>query len=161
MDSTASSGEAFSDVVGALNRCIQTCIDGERAFAAAVSDVHDPDIKALFVVLAKQRTDFVFALQGVVEMLGGIPDDDGSTDGTTDRTYSLLVRRVTRPSDRTVVTHAEKQERRSRATYVAILQDPVLENAPPTVLQMLRRQYDAIRRAHEEMRRKLAILRDQ
>jgi len=138
-----------SDLVRALKRCIEVTIDAERVFAAGASDAADPALRGIFVVLAKERSDFVFALQSIVETLGAIPDDEGSAENLT-----LHVRGA--PSDRALLMQATQAERLTKRAYMCVLEDASLADAG--IAHVIRRQFDSIRHGEAELRRRLASL---
>ena len=46
-------------LVASLNRCIETCIDAERAYSVAAAIARSPELKAWFQAKADERERFV------------------------------------------------------------------------------------------------------
>src|SRR5512144_833505 len=65
-------------IVAWLNRCIEACVDSERAYGIAAATARDPNLKMLFQSRADERGEFVIGLQHAVTLLGAFPENQGT-----------------------------------------------------------------------------------
>jgi uncharacterized protein (TIGR02284 family) len=142
------SGEAAQEGVMAehnarwvLNHLIETCLDGERGFLFATAHVEDASLKSLFLDLATQRARFADELLPHAERLGGGTAGDGSKAGALHRGWMTLKSVVSNDQDRTIIEEAERGEEAAVAAYKDALEGML----PPTVRELVERQYAEIR----------------
>src|SRR5215216_6843247 len=67
-----------AEVISTLNELIETCRDGQEGFRTAAEGVKSAELRELFRGYARQRANFVGALQDEVRHLGGEPEQTGS-----------------------------------------------------------------------------------
>ncbi len=142
-------------VVAWLNRCIEACVDAERAYGIAAATARDPNLKTLFQTREGERGDFVLGLQRAVAQLGAFPENQGTARGALRRRWMDLERGLEPVhDDRHVIANVLREERAAMAAYDATL--PELEEMPLDVRVMLREQRDAMAIAAGELSRRTA-----
>ena len=130
--------------LGVLNHLLETCRDGARGFSFAAQHATEPDVKNLFTTLAEERGRFAEELAPHVHRLGGQACTAGTTAGAIHRGWMNLREAMSRHHDEALLGEAERGERAAIHTYRNAL-DGML---PPTVSDIVERQYAAIRAAH-------------
>jgi uncharacterized protein (TIGR02284 family) len=142
-------------VVAWLNRCIEACVDAERAYGIAAATARDPNLKALFQSREGERAEFVMGLQRAVAELGAFPENQGTARGALRRRWMDLERGLEPVhDDRHVIASVLREERAAMAAYDATL--PELEDMPLDVRVMLREQRSAMEIAAGELSRRTA-----
>jgi uncharacterized protein (TIGR02284 family) len=131
-----------------LHHLIDLCRDGERGFRAAANHVIDPTLKSLFAELAAERQRFAEALQPHLQRLGGLPDADGTSAGTLHRQWMALKGYAPGNHDHHIVAEAERGEQVALDAY----EDALNGMLPPTVMETVEMQRDAILKAVERIR---------
>jgi uncharacterized protein (TIGR02284 family) len=130
-----------------LHHLIDICKDGERGFRAAAEQVAAPVLKTLFADLAAQRKQFAAELGPHLQRLGGLADG-GTNAGTLHRGWMVLRGIVPGDHDHAIVTEAERGEHAALNAY----KDALNGMLPPTVIDLVEEQRDAIRAANERIR---------
>jgi uncharacterized protein (TIGR02284 family) len=115
-----------------LHHLIDICKDGERGFRAD---------------LAAQRKQFAAELGPHLQRLGGLADG-GTNAGTLHRGWMVLRGIVPGDHDHAIVTEAERGEHAALNAY----KDALNGMLPPTVIDLVEEQRDAIRAANERIR---------
>lgn len=142
-------------VIAWLNRCIEACVDAERAYGIAAATARDPSLKMLFQSRAEERGEFVIGLQHAVSQLGAFPENQGTARGALRRRWMDLERGLEPVhDDRHVIANVLREERAALAAYDATL--PELEEMPLDVRVMLREQRSAMELAAGELTRRAA-----
>ena len=130
-----------------LHHLIEICKDGERGFRTAAEQVGAPVLKTLFADLAAQRRQFAAELGPHLQRLGGLADG-GTNAGTLHRGWMVLRGIVPGDHDHAIVTEAERGEHAALNAYTDALNGML----PPTVIDLVEEQRDAIRAANERIR---------
>ena len=130
-----------------LHHLIEICKDGERGFRTAADHVSAPVLKTLFADLAAQRKQFAQELEPHLHRLGGTPDS-GSSTAAFHRGWMLLRGLVPGNHDHAIVTEAERGEHVALDAY----QEALNGMLPPTVMDLVEAQRDAIEAATERIR---------
>jgi uncharacterized protein (TIGR02284 family) len=130
-----------------LHHLIEICKDGERGFRTAAEQVGAPVLKSLFADLAAQRRQFATELAPHLQRLGGLADG-GTNAGTLHRGWMVLRGFVPGDHDHSVVTEAERGEQAALSAY----NDALNGMLPPTVIDLIEEQRDAIRSSNERIR---------
>ena len=78
------------ETIHQLNALTETCKDGELGYQTAAQDAGNTQLESVFNDYSKQRAQFVRALQGEVERLGGKPTDSGTLTATLFRGWINL-----------------------------------------------------------------------
>jgi uncharacterized protein (TIGR02284 family) len=130
-----------------LHHLIDICKDGERGFCTAAEQAGAPVLKTLFADLAAQRKQFAAELGPHLQRLGGLADG-GTNAGTLHRGWMVLRGIVPGDHDHAIVTEAERGEHAALNAY----KDALNGMLPPTVIDLVEEQRDAIRVANERIR---------
>jgi uncharacterized protein (TIGR02284 family) len=146
--------ENTTEIVRALNGCIETCMDAEKGYGAAAADVRAPDLKHLCQQSANQRGAFVLELQAAIRKLGAFPENEGTFSGAVRRDWMTYRRLVEGPDDRVVLEGCADGEKASIRAYEAA-DRAALHPAPEEIRQLVRHQYAAILSAHGDLRSRL------
>ncbi|MGE0593586.1 MAG: PA2169 family four-helix-bundle protein [Vicinamibacterales bacterium] len=126
-----------------LNRLIEICKDGERGFHTAAQHVGDGTLKALLLELSTQRAAFAAELVPHAQRLGGAETSDGTSAGALHRSWMNLKGMLTGHQDDTVLGEAVRGEEAALAAY----KDALASVLPPTVTDLVERQYAAVKDA--------------
>ncbi len=141
--------------VTALNRCIETCTDGEKGYGAAAADVRDPQLKSIMSSYERQRADFVTELQRTTDGLGATHENQGTIGGTLHRGWTGARMQIEGRRDDVVVDECIRGEANALAAYDNVLEgDPAFGGA---VLALIVQQRAAIAAALEDMKNRLAF----
>jgi uncharacterized protein (TIGR02284 family) len=135
-----------------LNDLIETLKDGELGFTTAADDAKSPELKALFLEYALQRSEFAAKLQRQVEEMGEKAEDSGSLAGDLHRGWIELKSAVSVREDLAVLQECERGEDTAVKAYSDALAAENLGTARPIVEQ----QFAQIKAAHQQVK----ILRD-
>ena len=131
-----------------LNHLMETCKDGERGFRYAANHVQDPSVKALFLDIASQRERFATDLLPHAQRLGGASETDGTAAGALHRGWMTIKDVLTGHEDRAIIGEAERGE----GTAVAVYKDAVEGMLPPTVRDLIERQYQDVLNSQARIR---------
>jgi uncharacterized protein (TIGR02284 family) len=131
-----------------LNHLIETCKDGERGFRYAANHVTDPTVKALFLEIASQRERFASDLLPHAQRLGGPSEADGTTAAALHRGWITIKDTLTGHDERAIIGEAERGE----GAAVAVYKDAIDGMLPPTVRELVQRQYEHVCKSHERIR---------
>jgi uncharacterized protein (TIGR02284 family) len=144
-------------VVSALNRCIEACIDAQRAYGIAAATARDPGLKAYFQQRAAERERFAVELQRAVGELGAFPENQGSLRGAARRHLMDLARDL-EPShdDRRVLANLLHEERAALDAYDAALPESRVDLMSPDLRVTLREHRGAMELAHDQLAQRIA-----
>jgi uncharacterized protein (TIGR02284 family) len=131
-----------------LHHLVEICKDGERGFRAAAEYVEEPALKTLFMELAEQRARFASALEPHLHRLGGRTDWEGTNAGALHRGWMSLMGHLPGHGDDAIVSEAERGEHFALGAYEEALNGML----PPTVVDLVEEQREALRKAHERLR---------
>lgn len=132
-----------------LQDLIQLNIDSRDGFQEAADDLKTKggSLASLFRDFALERAGQARELQSVVSANAEMPEKSGSVAAATHRTWMNL-RTALGGGDHAVLSEAERGEDHIKEKYEEALQD--LGSCSCTTI--LRRQYDAIKAAHDKVR---------
>jgi uncharacterized protein (TIGR02284 family) len=131
-----------------LNHLMETCKDGERGFRYAANHLKEAAVKALFLDIASQRERFASDLLPHAQRLGGASEADGTAAAALHRGWMTIKDTLTGHDDKAIIGEAERGEGAAVAAY----RDAVEGMLPPTVRDLIERQYEDIRHSHERIR---------
>ena len=134
-----------------LSHLIEVCKDGEHGFLAAAERVNASGLKLLFKELAAERAQFAADLVPHLRRMGGHVDQtdhDGSSAGALHRGWIGLKGLVPGHPDHMIVTEAARGEHAALAAYIEAFNGIL----PPTVIDLVERQRDAMQKAVERVR---------
>jgi uncharacterized protein (TIGR02284 family) len=129
---------------GVLNHLIETCRDGERGFLSAASHVEDPDLKALFEHLAKERGRIADELTPHAHRLGGESGTGGSSAAVLHRRWIDIKSALKRHDDNAIITEVERGD----GITLAAFKDALEGMLRPEILEVVERLYGELRAAH-------------
>jgi uncharacterized protein (TIGR02284 family) len=136
------------DVTSVLNDLIETCKDGEAGFRQAADHVRNPELKVLLSRRAADCADGATQLQEQVSMLGMKPEDHGTASGRLHRGWLGLKSALGGGTDLAVMEECERGEDVAKRHYLAALDEPL----PPSVLAVVRVQYEGVLRNHDQVK---------
>ena len=137
------------EVISTLNDLIETCKDGQNGFQAAIEGVRDSALKTTFQKYVQQRAQFASELQNEVRRLGGDPEKSGSVSAALHRGWMDIKAAVTGKNDHAIVAECERGEDAAVKNY----QEAINKNLPSQIASIVQRQYDAVKQAHDQIRR--------
>jgi uncharacterized protein (TIGR02284 family) len=135
-------------VVSTLNDLIETCKDGEEGFRQCADGVNDPTMKSTLMTRAQGCATAAGELQGLVRAYGGDPETGSSISGSLHRRWVDVKSTVTGKDETTVLNECERGEDVAMRSY----QDALKEDLPPDVRQVVERQYQGVKRNHDEVK---------
>ena len=136
-----------NETVKALNYLIGTCIDGENGYREAAEEAQSSELKTHLLRFGQQRTQFRGELEQEVIRLGGDPKESGSAGASLHRTWLNVRDAVTGKDDSAIIKESIRGEKAALDNY-----DDVLgRDLPADLTETVKRQRDAIERAHGEL----------
>jgi uncharacterized protein (TIGR02284 family) len=136
------------DVIDCLNDLIETTKDGEYGFRASAEQVNEPQLKQLFARRADECQASATELQQLVTSLGGNAEESGSAGGAMHRGWVAVKTKLSSFTDLAVLEDVERGEDEALASY----REAVKKDLPPTVAAVVQRQYDGVKRNHDQIR---------
>ena len=141
------------DVIDELNKLIETCKDGEYGFRTCAEHVKSAQLRQVFTSRADECQRGATELQSLVARLGGKADTGSSVTGPVHRGWVNLKAMLTGDSDQAALNECERGEDAALARY----RDAVKKGLPDDIALVVQRQYEGVKRNHDQIRR----LRDQ
>jgi uncharacterized protein (TIGR02284 family) len=141
------------DVIDELNTLIETCKDGEYGFRTCAEHVKSAQLRQVFTSRADECRQGATELQSLVARLGGKADTGSSVTGTVHRGWVNLKGMLTGDSDQAALNECERGEDAALERY----RDAIKEELPSEVATIVQRQYEGVKRNHDQIR----SLRDQ
>jgi uncharacterized protein (TIGR02284 family) len=136
------------DVVDILNKLIETCKDGEYGFRTSAEHVKSEQLRTVFLERAESCRRGATELQAEVSRLGGKPEDDSSTAGTLHRGWVNLKAKLSGDSDQAALDECERGEDAALERY----RDAIKEDLPSDIAAIVQRQYEGVKRNHDQIR---------
>ena len=136
------------DVISTLNDLIETCKDGEYGFRTSAEHVKSPELRTLFTTRADDCQHGARELQTLIVQLGGKPDEGGSATGAMHRGWVAVRGTLQGYSDQAMLEECERGEDAAMARY----RDALKEDLPENVRSLVQRQYDGVKRNHDQIR---------
>lgn len=136
------------EVIDTLNDLIETCKDGEYGFRSCAEHCKSPDLKQLFMDRAGDCQRGAGELQGLVAQLGGTPDTGGSASGAMHRGWVAVKATLSTYDDKAMLEECERGEDAALARYRDALAKPL----PANIHAIVDRQYQGVRRNHDQVR---------
>jgi uncharacterized protein (TIGR02284 family) len=134
--------------IGVLNDLIETCRDGEYGFNSCAEHCKTPELQQVFTARAGECRQGAQELQALVRQLGGEADDGGSATGALHRGWVAVKGTLAGYSDKAMLEECERGEDAALARY----RDALKEDLPPTVRTVVERQYEGVKRNHDQIR---------
>lgn len=134
--------------IGVLNDLIETCKDGEYGFTSSAEHVKNPDLQQVFTARAAECRKGAQELQAQVRQLGGDADEGGSASGAIHRGWVAVKGTLSGYSEKAMLEECERGEDAALARY----RDALKEDLPPGVRTVVERQYEGVKRNHDQIR---------
>lgn len=131
-----------------LKQLIQACVDSERCFRAAMSDVESVGLRELFASFSRLHADFVLVLDAEVERLSGTSDVHGTFAGTLFRGWMNLKSEVDGFDEASVLSDCERTEGKTLEVYRQTLE----AGLPHEIETLVIGEYVQIQKAYETLR---------
>jgi uncharacterized protein (TIGR02284 family) len=141
------------DVIDTLNDLIETCKDGEYGFRTCAEHVKSAQLRQVFTSRAEDCRRGATELQALVTRLGGEADTGSSVTGTMHRGWVDLKAMLTGNDDQAAINECERGEDAALERY----RDAVKKRLPDDIALVVQRQYEGVKRNHDQIR----TLRDQ
>jgi len=136
------------DLIDILNTLIETCKDGEYGFKTCAEQVKSAQLRTLFMERAQSCRSGATELQAQVSRLGGKPETDSSASGTLHRGWVNLKGALTGGNDQAILDECERGEDAALERY----RDAIKEPLPSDVAEIVQRQYEGVKRNHDQIR---------
>ena len=136
------------DLIDTLNKLIETCKDGEYGFKTCAEQVKSSQLRTLFVERAESCRRGATELQAQVSRLGGKAETDSSASGTLHRGWVNLKGALTGGNDQAILDECERGEDAALERY----RDAIKEPLPSDVAEIVQRQYEGVKRNHDQIR---------
>ena len=136
------------DVVETLNDLIENCKDGEYGFRTCAEHAKSANLKSTFSQRASECGQAAQELQQLVTRFGGKPDTGGSASGAVHRGWVAVRGAVAFDDDQAMLNECERGEDIALNRYRKALENDL----PPEVEQVVRRQYEGVRRNHDQIK---------
>jgi uncharacterized protein (TIGR02284 family) len=132
------------EIVSVLDELIETLKDGQQGFRQAAEGVSGPKLKSLFRDYSNQRS-----LQTEARKFGeDKPEDDSSAAGALHRGWMNLKSAVTGGDEHAILAECERGE----DSAVEEFQKAVEDDLPPSLQEIVSRQYAEIKAAHDRIK---------
>jgi uncharacterized protein (TIGR02284 family) len=136
------------EVIDTLNDLIETCKDGESGFRTSSEHSKSPELKALLLDRANDCQRGASELQSLVTQLGGEADTGGSALGAMHRGWVAVKATLSTYDDKAIMEECERGEDTALTSYRNALAKPL----PPQVHAVVDRQYQGVKRNHDQVR---------
>ena len=136
------------DIVDVLNDLIETSKDGEYGFRSSAEYLKAADTRLLFERRANECRQAVTDLQALLRQYGGKAEESGSTSDMMHRGWVAVKGTLAGYTDKAILDEAERGEDRALESYRKALKTGL----PNELRAVMERQYDGLKRNHDEMR---------
>ena len=136
------------DVIDTLNKLIETCKDGEYGFRTCAEHVKSQQLRTVLLERAESCRNGATELQSQVTRLGGKAETDSSATGTLHRGWVNVKAMLTGDSDLAALNECERGEDAALERY----RDAIKEDLPSDVAAIVQRQYEGVKRNHDQIR---------
>jgi uncharacterized protein (TIGR02284 family) len=137
-----------------LNHLVEAAKNSEKTYRTAAEDVRFAEYNVLFKSYAQQRGSFVRTLQEKVRLLGGDPEQSGTTSGKLHRGWIELKSIATGQDEGAILNEIALSEEATLETYDDILQKKDLPDDLRSVLseqqRHIREVYDRVKALQKE-----------
>jgi len=147
-DSARNKGMDQQDTVSEIEKLIETCKDGEYGFRTCAEHVKSTDLKDVFLRRADDCQRGASELQQIVVQLGGKADTGSTVTGALHRGWVSVVGVLSGKSDGAILDECERGEDAALARY----RDALKANLPSDVMAVVQRQYEGVKRNHDQIR---------
>jgi uncharacterized protein (TIGR02284 family) len=136
-----------------LQELIAVRRDGEQGFRTCAEHARSEPLKRIFMIHARECTQALRELQGLIRQLGGDPDVRGTVlrgtvSGAAHRGWANLRAALARNEDGAILDECEHGESRALEIYRNALDDPL----PDFVRGVVLRQFEGVMSNHDQIR---------
>ena len=135
-------------VISHLNNLIETCRDGQQGFKEAAENAKSPELKEFFNKVSLERSQFVGDLQQQIHLLGGDPENAGSTAGALHRAWINIKGTLTGRDDESILNEAERGEDSAVKAY----EETLKEGLPANINAIVESQYRSVKQVHDRVK---------
>jgi len=142
---------AENNTVKVLQELLDTCRDGENGFREAAEKLTDPEIKNFFIEQSGERARFARELEEEMRAFGAEikpREQEGSMAGAVHRGW-INVKAALGGGDASILGAAETGEDNAKEAYEKAINNREL---PASALEVVRRQFENIRSAHDRVK---------
>lgn len=136
------------DTITTFNELIETSLDTERGFRAASEEAYHPELKDMLQGCARDSAQAAAELQVAVRSLGGRPEETGTTASSLDRGWMHLKALALGRDEGAILDAVERFEHDAERRYEHALG----VDMPLEMHALVQRQYDSLRRHHQDLR---------
>jgi len=137
------------EVIGLLNRLIETSLDGAQGFLSCAQEIEAPEeLKSFFVAASQRCRNGAIELQDQVRRLGGDPKRTGSIAGAVHRTWIDIKAAFTGKDLRVILGAIEAGEEFADKRY----REALARDLPSEIRALVARQ-------HRGLQEKLSAVR--
>jgi uncharacterized protein (TIGR02284 family) len=127
-------------VIATLNELIETAKDGEKGFALAAKNTHEPELSGLFKLCEESRRAAAAELQDQVRLLGGNAAEAGSIRAAAHRGWISIKSALSTHDDNSILEECERAEDYAQARYA----DALKLDLPEPARSIVERQYEGV-----------------
>lgn len=133
-------------IVESLHHLLQVCKDGQDGFQYAAGAITNPELKALFMAFAEQRSRFVSELLSAIHQI----DSVAKVAGDTPLLYRcwMGIQTAVLEGDEAIIAESERGEDCTYKAYEAVLS----LDLPIAVRSVVKAQYSHIQLSHNRIR---------
>jgi len=128
------------ELVGILEKLIQTCRDGQAGYREAAEHIENPELKGFFNEQSIERAQFAGQLESEVQRLGEMePQKKGSTSAALHRAWIDLKSNLG-GGDQAILSSVEQGEEVARSAY----EDALKKDLPDHIATVIQNQAQSI-----------------
>lgn len=142
--------ETRSDILDKLNQLLTRNHEAAKGYEQAAENAKDAELKSLFMVQSRQRSEFALELDREIRALGGTPDADTSVASDLHRAWINIKSAFTPNDDKATVEECKRGDQVALNDYSEILNDTTLM---ASTRELLLRHKERIMAAHSGMSR--------
>lgn len=136
------------DTITAFNELIETSLDTERGFRAASEEAYHAELKELLKDCARDSAHAATELQTAVRSMGGRPEEIGTTASSLGRGWLHLKALALGRDEGAILDEVERFEHDAERRYEHALG----VDMPLEMHALVQRQYESLRRHHQDLR---------
>jgi uncharacterized protein (TIGR02284 family) len=136
------------EAIATLNDLIECSKDGEYGFRASAQHVESDTLRQTLARHAEECQVAADELRNLLVQCDGKPPDRGSALGAVHRGWVAVKGTLAGYTDLAVLKEVERGEDRALATYGKAIK----KDLPPFVQAVVQRQYEGVKRNHDEIR---------
>jgi uncharacterized protein (TIGR02284 family) len=141
-----------NEVRDTIQELIETSRDGQTGYRDAAEHIKDSEIRSFFLEQSLERGRFAGELEELLREFGeSNPDRSGSVAGALHRRW-IDTKAALGGGDHTILESVEQGEDSAKKAY----ENALNASLPANVLEVLRRQAESVRAAHDHVK----LLRD-